>query len=139
MTSPKWSIHTPRNAGERKENMEGQIELLDYLKSLEKKGFDILDYIPTGHENAVTRSELCKRTGVPDRAMRIAIHNARRKIPILNMQDGSGYFIPDMNLLEEQLLLKRYVQQETSRLKSIGWSLKAARKTLQNCGIDWRT
>lgn len=118
--------------------MEGQIELLDYLKSLEKKGFDILDYIPTGHENAVTRSELCKRTGVPDRAMRIAIHNARRKIPILNMQDGSGYFIPDMNLLEEQLLLKRYVQQETSRLKSIGWSLKAARRTLQNCVIDWR-
>lgn len=118
--------------------MEGQIKLLDYLGSLEKTGFDILDYIPNGHANAVTRSELCKRTRVPDRAMRIAIHNARRKIPILNMQDGSGYFIPDMNLEGERILLKQFVQQETSRLKSIGWSLKPARQTLKNCGIDWR-
>lgn len=131
-------IHTPRGSGEGKENMEGQIELLDYLKSLEEKGFDILDYIPTGHANAVTRAYLCSVTGLDDRTVRYAISQARREMPILNMQDGSGYFIPDMNLLEEQLLLKRYVQQETSRLKSIGWSLKAARKTLQNCGIDWR-
>lgn len=118
--------------------MEGQIELLEYLESLESKGFDILDYIPTGHSNAVTREELCSRTGLPDRAVRLAIHKARRKIPILNMQDSCGYFIADMNLMEERLMLKRYVQQETSRLKSIGWSLKAARQTLKNCGIDWR-
>lgn len=118
--------------------MTGQIELLDYLDTLEKKGFDILDYIPTGHKNAVTRAELCNRTGIPDRAVRLAIHKSRRNIPILNMQDARGYFIPDMNLVEEQLMLKRYVQQETSRLQSIGWSLKAARQTLRNCGIDWR-
>ena len=47
--------------------MEGQIELLDYLKSLEKDGFDILDYIPTGHANAVTREYLCSVTGTDDR------------------------------------------------------------------------
>jgi hypothetical protein len=44
----------------------GQIELLDYLDTLEKKGFDILDYIPTGRENAVRRDELCRRTGLSD-------------------------------------------------------------------------
>lgn len=87
--------------------MEGQVELLDYLESLEKQGFNILDYIGTGRENARTREQLCVCTGIQDRA-------------------------------EEQLLLKHYVQQEESRLKSIGWSLKAARKTLMNCGIDWR-
>ena len=106
MLSRKWLIHTPRGSGEGKENMEGQIELLDYLKSLEEKGFDI--------------------------------SQARREMPILNMQDGSGYFIPDMNLAEERSLLKRYVQQETSRGKQIFWSLMGARKTLRNCGIDWR-
>lgn len=138
MLSRKWLIHTPRGSGEGKENMEGQIELLDYLKSLEKKGFDILDYIPTGHENAVTRAYLCSATGLDDRTVRYAISQARREMPILNMQDGSGYFIPDMNLAEERSLLKRYVQQETSRGKQIFWSLMGARKTLRNCGIDWR-
>ena len=118
--------------------MEGQIELDDYLKSLEKKGFDILDYIPTGRKNSIKRSELCRRTGINDRAMRALIHKARGTIPILNMQDGNGYFIPDMNADDERILLRQYVQQEESRLKSIGWALRAARKTLCNCGIDWR-
>ena len=119
--------------------MEGQIELLDYLDSLEKKGFDILDYIPTGQINAVTRSELCRRTGLNDRVMRVAIHKARRQIPILNMQDGKGYFIPDMNVESDRRALKRHVQQEESRLKNIGWALKEERRTLRNCGIDWRS
>lgn len=116
--------------------MDGQIELLDYLDSLKSTGFDILDHIPTGHDNAVRREELSRRTGFNDRTVRILIHEARRTIPILNMQDSRGYFIPDMNLVDEQLMLKRYVQQETSRLKSIGWGLKTARKTLKNRGIE---
>lgn len=119
--------------------MEGQIELLDYLESIESKGFDILDYIPTGQRNAVTRSELCRRTGLNDRVMRVAIHKARRQIPILNMQDGKGYFIPDMNVESDRRALKRHVQQEESRLKNIGWALKEERITLRNCGIDWRS
>lgn len=119
--------------------MEGQIELLDYLESLESKGFDILDYIPTGQRNAVTRSELCRRTGLNDRVMRVAIHKARRQIPILNMQDGKGYFIPDMNVEGDRRALKRHVQQEESRLKNIGWALKEERRTLRNCGIEWRS
>lgn len=118
--------------------MNGQVELLDYLQSLEDSGFDILDYIPTGQKNAITRSELCRATGLNDRVMRVAIHKARRKIPVLNMQDGNGYFIPDMNTESDRLLLKRYVRQEESRLKNIGWALRSARRTLRNCGVDWR-
>lgn len=116
--------------------MEGQIELLDYLESLNNKGFDILDYIPVGHDKAVTRAELVDWTGIKDRALRILIHTARRKIPILNLQDGEGYFIPDMNLLEEREMLKKYIKQEESRLKSIGWALKAARRTAKNCNME---
>ena len=129
---PVWSPGGERRA------MDGQIELLDYLESLEETGFNILDYIPTGHDNAIRRDELCKRTGFNDRTVRELIHRARRTMPILNMQDSHGYFIPDMNRTDEKLMLKRYVQQETNRLKSIGWGLKAARHTLKSCGVDWR-
>ena len=118
--------------------MEGQIELLDYLKSLEKKGFDILDYIPTGHENAVMREELVRRTGVNDRAMRYLLHDARLKKGILNMQDGKGYFIPDMNSEHDRTLLKRHVLQETSRVKKIFGTACCRKKMLRDCGIDWR-
>ena len=98
--------------------------------------FDILDYIPTGHDNAVTRRELMDQTGIKDRAIRDMIHYARRKIAILNLQDGEGYFIPDMNLPEERIMLVQYIQQEESRLKSIGWALKAARKMARNCNVE---
>lgn len=98
----------------------------------------ILDFIPTGSRNARRRKHLRELTGLSDRLLRDEIHKARRKIPILNMQDGKGYFIPDMNDKHDRWLLVKYVRQEERRLKSIGWALMAARKTLRNCGIDWR-
>ena len=51
---------------------------------------DILDYIRTGHDRAITRAELSDLTGIDDRTIRDMIHYARRDIPILNMQDGRG-------------------------------------------------
>lgn len=103
-----------------------------------KQEIDILNYIPTGSGNAVGRKYLSSVTWLTDRRMRIEIHKARRKIPILNLSDGTGYYIPDMNDPLDQMNLVRFVQQEESRLKSIGWTLKTARQTLRNCGIDWR-
>ena len=90
---------------------------------------DIVDYIPFGRENAVTRAQLRSRTGIDDRAIRDRIADARRDTVILNMQDGKGYFRP---LPEERHLVEVYAKQETARLKSIGWSLKAARQMLKN-------
>ena len=95
----------------------------------------IVDYIPTGRKNAITRKELCRITGLSDRQAREHIAQARRSTPIINLQDGDGYFIPDPSDNADMGLLKRYVRQEEARLKSIGWSLKAARKTLK--GIDF--
>ena len=118
--------------------MIGQIELEDYLKSINRESLNILDYILTGRVNAITRHALAIRTGISDRQVRDLIHYARRDIPILNMQDGRGYFIPDMNDKVERCMLAAYVRQEESRLRSIGWALASARQTCRNCGIEWR-
>lgn len=96
---------------------------------------DIKEYIPTGIENAISRQRLAEITGMSDREVRREIHIARRDIPILNLSDGNGYFIPDMNKKSEIALLKRWYKQENSRLKSIGWALTTARRTLINCGV----
>ena len=90
---------------------------------------DIVDYIPFGRENAVTRTQLRIMTGMNDRKIRDKISEARRDTVILNMQDSKGYFRP---LPEERHLVEAYDKQETARLKSIGWSLKATRQMLKN-------
>lgn len=98
----------------------------------------VLSFIPIGSKNAIKRRRLARMTGLKDRTLREYIHLARRKIAIINLSMGRGYFIPDMNTDKDRKLLVRYVRQEESRLKSIGWALKAARDTLRNCNIDWR-
>ncbi len=88
---------------------------------------NILDYIPVGHKNAVTRQQLCIMTGISDRKVRNMIAETRRATPILNLQNGKGYFLPNENDLIDRMALRKFVNQEEHRLKSIGWSLKAAR------------
>lgn len=94
----------------------------------------IIDYIPFGHENAISRRELAQLTGLNDRHMRECIMQERRHTPILNMQDGSGYFRPDMNDSGDVALLRAYKKQEESRAKAIMWALKATRKALKAMG-----
>ena len=108
--------------------MEGQIELEDYLRSLNCEGFDICDYIPKGRANAITRYELCMKTGFRDRQVRDLIHYARRDGSILNLSDGKGYFRPDLDDPVERGMLAAYVRQEESRRDSIDWSLNGAIK-----------
>lgn len=99
----------------------------------------VLKYIPVGRKKAIRRKFLVALTGVKDRHVRDAIHYARRIIPIINLSNGGGYYIPDMNDPEDVKALVQFVRQEENRLKSIGWALKTARQTLKNCGVDWRT
>lgn len=40
---------------------------------------NIIDYIPKGRENAVTRAELCRKIGLPDRTVRELISQADGK------------------------------------------------------------
>ena len=119
--------------------MTGQIELEEWLQTLKRENFDILNYIPKGRANAITRVELCSKTGFRDRQVRDLIHYARREESILNLSDGKGYFRPDLNDPVERKMLAAYVRQEESRIKSTGWSLYGARKDCKENGIDWRT
>lgn len=92
---------------------------------------NIIDYIPFGHENAITRKQLEQLTR-PDRSMRDLIKIARRDYAIMNLQDGKGYFRP---LPEERPLVERWERQECHREKEIGNSRLGAQKWLSgDCG-----
>lgn len=94
---------------------------------------NIIDYIPTGSANAISRKQLCAVTGLPDCLMRREIERARRDYAILNI-DGSGYFRPAEG---EGYLAERWLRQEYSREKSIKRSTRGAEKALHggNCEI----
>ena len=54
---------------------------------------DITEYIPYGRKNAVSRHELQRRTGLPDRTVRALIEDARRKgAHILSSSADKGYW-----------------------------------------------
>ena len=89
---------------------------------------NIVDYIPHGQKNAITRSELVKITRQSDRVVREMICQARRETPILNTQNGEGYFIP---LSTEKQLVERWLKQESKRAKSIFWSAKSAKEFIK--------
>ncbi len=78
---------------------------------------NILDFIPEGHSKAVNRDYLSSVTGLSDRKVRQLIEEAcTREHPILNMQDGKGYFRP---LPSEMHLVRLYRAQENRRTLTI--------------------
>lgn len=90
---------------------------------------NISDYIPFGKDNAISREQLERATGLCDRDIREAISLARRNTVILNLSNGQGYFQPIQG--EEDDLVVKYFKQEDSRLKRIGWSLLATRRRVK--------
>ncbi len=77
---------------------------------------NIVEYIPTGEKNAVSRAYLRAATGLTDRTVRSLIEAARRKQPILNFQGGGGYFLPAEN---EGHLVEKWRRQEMHRAGTI--------------------
>ena len=120
------------------EQISGQMSIEDFIPEQQQQEFNILNHIPTGSKNAVKRKWLCYITGLIDRTMRNLLHEARKKIPVLNLQNGKGYFIPDMNYENDRRLLVRWVLQEKSRIRELIMIVEVAEKTLENCGIDIR-
>lgn len=90
-------------------------------------------YLPIGREQAITRKELLGKTGLPDRALRQEIENARqqRGILICCEQNGTGYYIGETN---EELMLQ--YRQMTSRALSLLKSRKPIRDELIKRGVD---
>jgi len=87
---------------------------------------NIIDYIPTGRDNAISRKQLCTITGLPDRLMRHEIEKARKDYVILNI-DGSGYFRP---VEGEAYLVERWLKQERSRERHVRDSTRGAERAL---------
>jgi len=87
-------------------------------------------YIPTGKENAITRSDLARILGMTDRAVRKAIEEARdRGALICNDGDGEGYYkASDIGQIERQYRVDR--ARALSTLKR----LKTMRKMLRDNG-----
>jgi len=86
----------------------------------------ILDYIPTGKDNAVTRAQLCAQTGLGDRAVRKLIEIARVEgAVIVNHQDGKGYYISD-----DPKDIRRQIATNNSRAMSILRQQKLLRQRL---------
>lgn len=98
---------------------------------------DIIDLIPVGQENAVSRkllTEQCISYGLidgkaqnPDRCMRKLLNKARENHVVINLSDGGGYFQPDK---EDLTSLIWYIQQESRRLLAINKPLRYANKLL---------
>ena len=86
---------------------------------------ELLELIPYGKENAISRDKLANLSGLKDREMRDCIALLRRSHAIINLQNGSGYYQPTLNDLSE---LDHFIKQETCRFKSIAYSLAGAKK-----------
>lgn len=87
---------------------------------------NIAEYIPTGYENRISRSELSGRTGRTDRMIRkeIQFENENGEEMIINI--GDGYFIPDPK--KDAALLKSYLDREFARAMQIGRKIVAMQK-----------
>lgn len=98
---------------------------------------NIIDFIPEGSEHAISRSDLCRITGLGDRVVRNLIEEARRETIIISNNDGSGYWIyPENPTDKEKELLYRYVKQQESRAKSIFYALRPARLRTKGGATD---
>lgn len=67
---------------------------------------DILQYIPHGKENAISRNELSRLLKLPDRQVRKLIEQKRQRgIPILSSSREKGYWLSE-DISEIQAFLK---------------------------------
>lgn len=88
---------------------------------------ELIDLIPAGHENAVSRKELVRISGLPDRKVRKLIEGYTREGSIvINLEDGYFRYCDDSDVP----YLESYYRREMAR----GWSIinkcRAIRKFL---------
>lgn len=107
----------------------------------QKQEHSIVDLIPIGRENAISRNllvQLCVQNGLideslsvsgKDRLMRRLIEHARIDYTILNLSDGRGYYRPSK---EDLMELQKYIRQEESRAKSTFKNLSMAKKLYED-------
>lgn len=90
----------------------------------------VVQAIPHGRNNAISRAMLRQQLNVSDREMRRAIEEARQNgTLIISHSDGSGYYIA-----EDISEIRAQYWREKSRLKHIYASSKPLRDILKAAG-----
>lgn len=92
----------------------------------------LLNALPWGEKNAVTRAELSRILGMRDRPLRELIERARREgAIIINRQNGRGYYLSD-DLTD----IERQYRADRARALSILARCKHMRRTLKAAGME---
>ena len=85
----------------------------------------IIDLIPFGHENAISRERLCYRTGLGDREIRRAIGELNQDGHVI-LNRGEGYFQYDAET--DRYYLQNYLEIERGRIRTLNRKLRKMRK-----------
>ena len=94
---------------------------------------NILNYISTGKENAITRESLTAVTGLSERKIRSLIEEERAKGNIIiNLQDGKGYFLPSE---DETDVIESQYKINNARAMSVLVQQKYLRRRLKIAGV----
>lgn len=88
----------------------------------------VVNVIPKGRENAISRSELSIMCGIGDRDMRREIAQAREQ-GVMIVNTGDGYYVTD-----DPNDVARQYRADRRRALSTLRRLRAMRKMLQDCG-----
>lgn len=89
--------------------------------------FAVYNALGVGHENALTRRELCRKLNCGDRALRKAIELLRQDYPIITRDDGKGYYIPPTTPKGRQETVW-WVKRQERRIRSIRLAQRGAEK-----------
>lgn len=84
---------------------------------------DILNILPEGRANAISRKRLANLTGYPDRSIRDAIASLRTQgVPIMSTSElgRPGYWIPAPDEMEQDAL--RFLAETSARIRSLSAS-----------------
>ena len=97
---------------------------------------NILDYIPEGKENAVTREYLSKMTGWPDRQVRKEIKRlVTEGVPILSSSSAKGYWLSD-NIGEIEAFIRESRHRRNTESRTLN---KLERMVMEKQGIRFVT
>ena len=95
---------------------------------------EVIDCIRVGHENAVSRRDLCIMTGKRDRQVRKEIQRLRATLPIIN--SGDGYFLPNSDDLIDKAEATRYLLTERAKANEIYIGLTMVQRFIDGLPID---
>lgn len=110
----------------------GIIDLNGKYRQFSDLQVQVLNAIPYGYDNGVSYSDITDCVGSDDRVIRNSFLAIRRYHPIINTQDGKGFFRPRHGNALDISMTQRWLLQEESRAKSILWRMKGAKQFLLN-------